>query len=162
MPSLIPTDPHDPDGPKHITLSKHINGQPLKEQGESSLGVQPRQPNLPNPMLSTIDSRRTGMEKRLELTTIQMTPSPLGNMIVKRNQGFTLWTRPTQIPGMIGPYIHLLIDQIQLNSFHRPRWLYPKKITVKFNVFHGSSHPWSHFTLTDYPRKSWGELLKTI
>src|SRR5208337_718967 len=37
MPSFVPTDPQNPSDSKDVTLPKNINGQPFKQQGESSL-----------------------------------------------------------------------------------------------------------------------------
>src|SRR4030042_5247825 len=78
VPRLVPTDPQNPSRPQDVTLLKHIDRQPLKQQREPRTLLRPRQSHLPYPVLSAVNPGRTGMKQRLELATVQMTPRPLG------------------------------------------------------------------------------------
>src|SRR4030042_1902405 len=154
VPRLVPTDPQNPSRSQDVTLPKYIDRQPLKQQREPRPLLGPRQPPLPYPMLSAVNPRRAAMKKRLELTTVQMTPRSLRSMVIQRCQGSTFRTGPTDLSRMGRPHIHPLILQIQRHPFHRPRFFNPQQVTVQFSVLHGSSPPWSHFTLNYHPLKT--------
>jgi len=109
---------------------------------------------MPYSMLSAVYPGRTGMKQRLELTTVQMRPRPLRRMIIHRSHRSTLRTGPTDLLRMSHPYIHPLTFHIQRHSFHRPRFFNAQQVTVKFGILHGSSPPWSHFTLNYHPLKT--------
>src|SRR4030042_5928257 len=83
VPCLVPTDPQNPSRPQDVTLPKHIDGQPLKQQREPGTFLRPRQSHLPYPVLSTVYSGRPGMKVRLKLTTVHMTPCPLRSMVIQ-------------------------------------------------------------------------------
>src|SRR4030043_2004995 len=153
-PRLVPTDPQNPSRPQDVTLPKYIDRPPHKQQREPRTLLAPRQPHLPYPMLSTVNPRRAGVKKRLELTTVQMTPRSLRSMVIQRCQDSTFRTGPTDLSQMGRPHIHPLILQIQRHPFHRPRFFNAQQVTVKFSVLHGSSPPWSHFTLNYHPLKT--------
>jgi hypothetical protein len=79
------------------------------------------------------------MQKRLELTTVQMPPNPFFGMIVQPTLSSTLRTWPLQTLGVLDPDVHPLPFDIELNIRYKPWISKPQEMTIQIDIAHDSS-----------------------
>jgi hypothetical protein len=103
------------------------------------MGLSPRQAYLPHSVFGTDNPRGSRVQKRLELTTVQMPPNPLLGMIVQPALSSTLRAWPLQTLGVIDPDIHPLPFDIELNIRYKPGIFKPQQMTVQIDIAHDSS-----------------------
>ena len=61
---------------------EHIDDKPFHEDGETTVRFSPGNLDLDDTVLLAIDPGDTGMDKRLELADVQVSPSSTGGIIV--------------------------------------------------------------------------------
>ncbi len=90
--------------------------------------------------LGARDPRNPGVQKRLKLAGVQMTPDPFRSMVINRNLGPALRARPGQPLLMRRPDVHAFTPNVQLNLIHLPRVLKTENVPIKLAIFHDSDH----------------------
>ena len=116
-PGFIPTDARDPAGARHrAALEDQIDDEALHQLREPAAGFRPRHADLPHPVRRTLDARHPGVEERLVLTRIEVSPHPLLGVIATRQRLLALRTRPPRVVDMLRPQIDALATRIQRHA----------------------------------------------
>jgi hypothetical protein len=138
MPGLVPTDAKNQPARLDSGVAQYLNGETLKEQGETSMWLSPWQLHLPDSVLRADNPRRPGMQKGLKLTTVQMSPHSFFGMIVQRALSSTFRAWPLQTLRVLDPDVHSLPFDIELNLRDKPGIFNPQQMTVQVGIAHDS------------------------
>jgi hypothetical protein len=138
MPGLVPTDAKNQPARLDSGVAQYLNGETLKEQGETGMRLSPWQVHLPDSVLGTDNPWRPGMQKGLKLTTVQMSPHSFFGMIMQCALSSTFRAWPLQTFGVLDPDIHSLLFDIELNLRDKPGIFNPQQMTVQVGIAHDS------------------------
>src|SRR5688572_16191020 len=92
--------------------------------------------HLAHPVLQASGARHPGVNERLELTGIQMTPDPLVRVVVQPDLLPADRTAPFGVLSMLHPDVHPVLHCIQLNTADKPRLSQPENLLIKLCVTH--------------------------
>src|SRR5262249_8809995 len=112
--------------------------QPLKPRRESTRRLRPRQLHHPDSMLNTLGPRWLGMQDRLVLAGVQMTPLTLPLMIIEPTvpSPFRAW--PVHHLIVVQVHVDLALSQLQFHSLYEPRCCDSENLPIKFTILHPS------------------------
>lgn len=81
------------------------------------------------------------MQVRQELATVEMPPHAFLGVVVERQLGATLATRPAHALDVAGPHVDPLLGDLQFHRSDRPRLFESQQMAVEFDIAHGASPP---------------------
>src|SRR5712692_6291733 len=84
-----------------------VNGQPFKERREPARGLGPRQFDYSYSVLAALDARRPGVQNRLVLTSIQVSPTLLRLVVIQLAGRPAFRTWPVRRRCMLQMHMHL-------------------------------------------------------
>jgi hypothetical protein len=93
-------------------------------------------------MLVALTPRRLGVQDRLVLAGVQVTPLPLRLMIVLPARLAALRAQPLPHLAVIKVNVHLARFQLQLDSLHFPRRLDAQYAPIKLMILHPQIVAW--------------------
>ena len=107
MPGLVPTDPQQFAGPLgRLARPQRLNDEPLHEQREPAAFLRPGNRHLHHSMLRALDPRNPGVQMRLQLARVQVSPRPLRRMVVARQLSRTVRAIPPLPLRMLHVNVH--------------------------------------------------------
>ena len=136
-PGLIPADPQDLRGSRHVALPPHIDGEALEEQRKSRPPLRPWHRDLDHSVFPAGHPWDPRMQVGLELAAVEMAPGPLLGVIVQRQRLGAVRARPHRVLRVLGPHIHSLPGDVQLDAAHGPRRLQAQQVLIQRGVLHG-------------------------
>ena len=117
-PGLIPADPQDLRGSRHVALPQHFDGEALEEQRESRPRLRPWHRDLDHPVFPAGHPWDARVQMGLELAAVEMAPGPLLGVIVQRQRLGAVRARPHRVIWVLGPHVHALPCDVQMDAAH--------------------------------------------
>ena len=109
----------------------------FKGQGKPRPRFRPGGRNQLDPVDRTVDPRHPGMEKRLALTGIQVSPDPLLVVVMQGTALSTGRAFPLKPFELLYPYVHSVFRQIQFHFNHPSGMPNPQQSGIQsLGVFH--------------------------
>lgn len=111
--------------------------QRLEQRRKAARRLRPRQLDRLHAMVPAFRARRLGMEDRLILAGVQVSPSPLWLMVIQFACRAALRTRPIDHLVMSEVDVDLAAFQFQIYRIHKPRGFNPQNAPIQFVILHG-------------------------
>jgi len=114
-----------------------VDGEPLKQRCEAAGRTGPGQLHRQRPVLGTITARRGGGQNRAALAGIEVTPAPLGLMIVQRALAATLSALPGDARFVFQVDVNFLLLSRQLDALDMPGAFDAENLGRELSVLQG-------------------------
>lgn len=138
-PSLIPRYAQNSCGSLHVGRQQHVDREHFKQMREPAPRLGPRQTHLAHAMLGIRHARRASIQVGQELTTIQMPPDALGQMVVHGKLLPTLRAAKSHHRHVLRIHINMHLRPLQIHPLNRPRLVQPKQMPVQLFALHRAS-----------------------
>jgi hypothetical protein len=139
VPGLVPADAQQLAGSFHgLACLQYLDHESLHQDGEPTVRLSPGDCHLNHSMFRTLHPRNAGMNERLELAGVEVTPRPFIGMVVAAQLLLTLWTLPAATFGVLDMDVNVSRPHVQSHVHNLPGIRQPKNLLVEIDVEHYS------------------------
>lgn len=139
VPGLVPADAQQSAGSFHgLAGLQYLDHESLHQDREPTVRLRPGDRHLNHTMLRTLHPRNAGMNERLGLAGVEVTPRPFIGMVVAAQLLLALWALPAAAFGVLDMDMNGGRLHVQSHVHDLPGIRQPKNLLVEIDGKHDS------------------------